>query len=216
MIGQQAHDDALRSFTRIYGHYFHAVELNGFRPWTENQLAIGLAEELDLPIISGGDRHCLHHNSMINITNAESFSEFVREIRVDKQSQVLILPEYSRSLLHRQIRSISQILGKFSEFPESRRKWSQRIYFDWQDGRGLRSLSESLNLKEPAPYRLAIHTINLLGTSWLGSIWKLVDPATTPDTIRNSIDIGREGDFDRGLTTAQATFFEPLADSVSS
>ncbi len=216
MIGQQRHDAALESFTRSYGHHFHAIELNGFRPWAENQLAIKLAEELDLPIVSGGDRHCLHHNSMINITNARSFSEFVSEVRVDKQSQVLILPEYSKSLLHRQIRSISQILGEFPHFPEARRNWPQRVYFDWEDGHGLHSLATQWAGNEPRQYRWAVGMIRVMGNPWLGNVWNLMDPATTPDAIINSIDTSREGDFDRGMTTAQATFFEPLVDSASS
>ncbi|MEQ1764920.1 MAG: hypothetical protein ABL984_17460 [Pyrinomonadaceae bacterium] len=219
MIGQQRHDHALRSFTRIHGHYFHAIELNGFRPWAENQIAIRLAEELDLPIVSGGDRHCLHHNSMINITNADSFSEFVEEVRFDKQSQVLILPEYSKSLLHRQISSISQILGEFPSFPESRRKWSQRIYFDWQDGRGLRSLATRWSRHEPGQYRLAIQLMNLLGASWLGKIWELVDPVMDVDAIAESLETATRlrsgGTAESNRQTRQPQFFTPPIDSVS-
>ncbi|MEQ1764669.1 MAG: hypothetical protein ABL984_16185 [Pyrinomonadaceae bacterium] len=218
MIGQQRHDDALRSFTRTYGHYFHAIELNGFRPWAENQIAIRLAEELDLPIVSGGDRHCLHHNSMINITNAETFSEFVEEVRVDKQSQVLILPEYSKSLLHRQISSISQILGEFSDFPESRRKWSQRIYFDWQDGRGLRSLATRWSRHEPVQYRLAIRIMDLLGVSWLENLWCMVDPATDLDALNESLMTTSRSLTDQTVEisrTNHSQFFTPPIDSVS-
>ncbi len=187
MIGQERHDEALGQFNRQYGHYVHAIEVNGFRPWFENQLARELADELDLPMVSGGDRHCLEANSMINVTDATCFSEFVEEVRKDKQSEVLILPVYSQSLTYRQVRSIGQILGHFSEFPVSRRRWSQRVYFDWQDGRGVDSLASRWNGGEPRHYRLAVKAINMLGSPWLATLWNLIDPAMSASTIEKAV-----------------------------
>ena len=197
MIGQEAHDAALRTFVLKFGHLIHAIEINGFRPWAENQQAIDLAEQLDLPIVSGGDRHCLHHNSMINVTNAASFSEFVEEVRIEKRSSVLILPEYSKSLLHRQIKSIAQIMGEFPSFPESRRSWSQRVFFDWEDGRGLDSLASRWDGHIPRRYRVTIGIFRALAAPSLEGLWQLADRAPSPEALKDLLSSGGSRPVDR-------------------
>ncbi|MEQ1922823.1 MAG: hypothetical protein ABL952_09980 [Pyrinomonadaceae bacterium] len=149
MIGQKRHEAALGKFLLVHQRWFHAIEVNGFRAWHENEVAIELAEQLGLPIVSGGDRHCMHNNTMINVSNAATFSEFVDDIRVGGHSRIVVTPEYQTALPSRQLSSIAHILGNYSDFPIGRRVWSDRIYFDAKDGSGLMTLTERWNGRQP-------------------------------------------------------------------
>jgi hypothetical protein len=76
-IGADAHRALARQFVAAYTPFIHAFELNGLRPWKENRTVFGLAKRFDKPLISGGDRHALEPNVILNLTNASSFPEFV-------------------------------------------------------------------------------------------------------------------------------------------
>src|SRR5208283_547813 len=76
-IGEEAHRAAARQFSATYKQYLHAFELNGLRPWSENRTVVDLARHFGKPVISGGDRHALEPNTILNLSNATSFSEFV-------------------------------------------------------------------------------------------------------------------------------------------
>lgn len=166
MIGQEDHEIALRGFLRHHREWLHAIEVNGFREWSENETAIELAMCLGLPIISGGDRHCCQPNTMFNVTNASDFSEFANEIRGDRHSRVVITPGYHISLPSRQLASIAQILGDYSHFPDGRRLWSDRIFLDAQDGMGLRSLTDQWEGKRPLWSHVALGVLRIMGHSW--------------------------------------------------
>lgn len=178
-IGQTDHDKALENFVREFGEYLHAIEINGFRPWDENRLAMLLAEEMNLPIVSGGDRHCLSPNTIINISQCVSFGDFVEEIRIDKTSHIVVLPEYLRPLLFRQIRTITDVLGHYPDFPETRSSWPQRIYFDYGEGRGVESLSSRWKERTPIGYQCAIQVIRMLGRNALLPVYRLISRDTT-------------------------------------
>lgn len=167
MIGQQKHETALHEFLRTHGCWIHAMEINGFRSMDENNAVTELAEACGLPMVSGGDRHCCQANTMINVTNAASFSEFVSEVRIDKHSEVLVLPDYHKPLPSRQLRSMSQILGVFPEFPDGRQSWSDRIFFDAEDGLGARPLTEHWNGQLPGWTRVAMWALKALSHDML-------------------------------------------------
>jgi hypothetical protein len=162
MIGQQAHEHALARFVAEHGKWIHAFEINGFRSWSENQAVIRLADAFGLPLISGGDRHCCQSNTMINVTNADSFDEFAGEIRNDGYSRIAVTHQYHVPLPSRQLRSIAQILGNYSNFPEGRRIWSDRVFLDFHDGTGLRSLTEHWNGQRPAWTYIAFCALSVL------------------------------------------------------
>lgn len=162
MIGQQLHEEALEEFLRVHQRWLHAIEINGFRAWRENETAIQLAERLGLPIVSGGDRHCMHSNTMVNISNAATFTEFVDEVRVGGHSRIIVKPEYRTPLPARQVASIAQILGNYSDFPEGRRKWSDRVYFDANDGSGLMTLTEQWEGRQPFWARVSMVSLQIL------------------------------------------------------
>lgn len=162
MIGQVKHERLLKLFVERHKGSIHAVEINGFRSWGENQRVIDLGAELELPVISGGDRHCCQSNTMINLTNASTFAEFVSEVRIDKKSSVAITPEYHIPLPSRQLASMAQILSDYAHFSAGRRLWSDRIMLDSQDGMGIRSLTDQWEGKRPLWSYIAIGSLKVL------------------------------------------------------
>ena len=141
MIDGELHLALLKNFIAEHGKWIHAFEVNGFRSWSENQAVIKMAEDLGFPLVTGGDRHCCHKNTVINLTNSKTFAEFAEEIRIDKYSEIVLMPEYRESLHARQIASIAEILHNYPEFPVERRRWLDRVYVDLEDDTGLRPLS---------------------------------------------------------------------------
>jgi hypothetical protein len=162
MIGQQDHERAMHRFLAEFGGSLHALEINGFRAWAENEAVIGLAETTGLPLISGGDRHCCQANVMINCTDAVTFSEFVGEVRYDRHSRIAIMPQYSVPLPSRQLRSIAQVLGTYNHFPEGRRQWTDRVFLGYAQNDELNTLTELWNGRRPAWTFLLFAVLNLL------------------------------------------------------
>jgi len=78
-IGKQCPGRTLRTLLCEHGEYIHALELSGIRSWEEYQAVLHLSEECQL-VISGGDRHGREPNAAPNLSNAESFTEFVHEV----------------------------------------------------------------------------------------------------------------------------------------
>ena len=126
---------------------------------------IEMAEALGIPIATGGDRHGCKPNTVINLTNADTFEEFVHEIRVEKKSEVVMMPEYEQPLHSRQMQSFAEILKHYPEFEENRQKWFERVFFDTGDGKGVVSLSShGWRLGGPKWLRAAIWTLGFLGS----------------------------------------------------
>lgn len=141
MVGKERHKVLLKHFIEEHGKWIHAFEINGFRKWSENKAVIEMAESLGIPLVTGGDRHGCKPNTVINLTNSKTFAEFAEEIRVDKRSEVVMMPEYKNPLQSRQLESFSEILRSYPEFPEHRQNWFNRVFFDKGDGEGLRPLA---------------------------------------------------------------------------
>ena len=163
LVGQERHEELLRNFIRTHGRWIHAFEINGFRSWSENKAVIEMAESLGIPIATGGDRHGCKPNTVINLTNADTFEGFVDEIRNEKRSEVVLMPEYKHPLHWRQMQSFSEILKFYPEFREGRKKWFDRVHFDIGDGHGVRPLSVHWERGGPAWLRVAIWTLGVLG-----------------------------------------------------
>ena len=89
---------AVRDFLAMGEPWVHALELNGLRSCSENRAVLRMAEELGTPTVAGGDRLGCHPNSVLNVTRAGSFDEFVTEAWCDRHSDVLILPSYEEPL----------------------------------------------------------------------------------------------------------------------
>ncbi len=165
MVGKERHEVLLKNFIKEHGRWIHAFEINGFRAWSENKAVIEMAEALNMPIVTGGDRHGCKPNTVINLTNAGTFEEFVEEIRVDRRSEVVLMPEYKQPLHSRQLQSFSEILKNYPEFDEGRRKWFDRVFFDVGNEKGLTNLSgHGWKRGGPTWLRAAIWTLGFLGS----------------------------------------------------
>jgi hypothetical protein len=148
-IGQQAHHATAAEFLARFGSRLHALELNGMRPWRENRAVIALAEAVAKPAISGGDRHIVEPNALLNLTHALSFAEFVEEIR-GGFSDVLILRHYREPYALRILHNLLDALKTYDQHSNGWKQWSDRVFYRFDDGR-VRSLTELFTAGTPAP-----------------------------------------------------------------
>jgi hypothetical protein len=126
------HERALARFLPQCLEWIHAFELNATRPWRENAATIALARAHGRPPISGGDRHACEPNGNLNLTNAESFPEFVAEIR-EGNSTLVFMPQYREPLGLRILEAGWDILRRYPEYP-GRERWIDRIFYRGEDG----------------------------------------------------------------------------------
>ena len=124
------HWQTLRDFLQLCRSWIHAVEINGMRPWKENLKVQPLAEEYDLPIVAGGDRHGCRPNTMLNLTQAQTWGDYVREIREKRPNHVLVLPEYEEPVRLRELATAGDVLRRYPHHPYGHRRFTDRIYAD--------------------------------------------------------------------------------------
>jgi hypothetical protein len=141
LIGQERHQFLVNEFLQKNGNYLHALELNGLRHWDENRAVRRLAEMWNMVLVSGGDRHGVEPNANINLTNAASFTEFVHEIRRERKSHVLFMPQYAEPWKYRLLQSTIDAVRHYPEFPQGSRTWDERVYHPDSNG-VMRPLSE--------------------------------------------------------------------------
>ncbi len=173
LVGKVRHRELLSNFLQDHGRWIHAFEVNGYRAWSENKAVIELAEAWDIPLVTGGDRHGCQPNTVINLTNAKSFGEFAEEVRVDKHTEVVLMPEYKAPLHSRQLQSFSEILKYYPEFPEGRQRWFDRIHYDVLDGNGVRPVSVHWDRGGPAWLRAAVWTLGVVGQPTFRPFFKM-------------------------------------------
>ena len=127
-LDRPSHVRLLMQFLAGHGSRIHALELNGLQPASDNREVMRLASEKGMLVISGGDRHCLEPNANLNLTNAASFSEFVAEVRRERVSQVLFMPQYRESIAARYIQFLWQAVKDYPEL-KGRERWVDRIFY---------------------------------------------------------------------------------------
>jgi len=166
-IAPGRHEAALRTLLCGAGQFLHALELNGMRRWQENQSVLHLSQACNQLVISGGDRHGCEPNALLNLTNAESFTEFVCEVRREKRSHVLVMPQYAEAY---SLRILQGVLDSIREYPSiGSTCWDERVFHPDHAGvfRPLKELWDSppfyiryffslLRLLETAPVRKAV------------------------------------------------------------
>ncbi len=128
LIGKEKHEFLVNEFLQKNGAYLHALELNGLRNWDENRGVRRLAEKWNMLLISGGDRHGVEPNATVNLTNASTFTEFIHEIRRNRKSNVLFLPQYAEPWKHRILQSTVDAVRHYPEFPPGSRTWDERVF----------------------------------------------------------------------------------------
>ena len=165
LVGQQKHEFLVNEFLQKYGARLHALELNGLRNWDENRAVRRLAEQWNMLLISGGDRHGVEPNANINLTNAESFTEFVYEVRRERRSRVLFMPQYAQPWKHRLLRSTLDAIRTYPEFPVGSRTWDERVFHP--DANGVIRPIKELWPKRRAPLAFSwlIWAVQMLGAA---------------------------------------------------
>jgi hypothetical protein len=76
-----------------YGWAIHALEVNGMRPREENDRALELARQWRKPVVGGGDSHLLAASSVISLSRAATFKDFIAEVK-DGYAVPFVTPEY--------------------------------------------------------------------------------------------------------------------------
>jgi hypothetical protein len=127
-VTAEQHWKSLRLFLQLCQSWIHAIEMNGMRPWKENQSAMQLAEEYGLPLVAGGDRHGCRPNTMLNLSRAETWSEYVEDIRRRRPTDVLVLPAYEEPVRLRELATAGDVLRRYPHHPYGQRRFTDRVY----------------------------------------------------------------------------------------
>lgn len=164
-VGKDRHEVLVNEFMAVYGQYVHTLELNGLRDWKENRETATFASKWNQLVISGGDRHGIEPNANVNMTNATSFTEFVHEVRRERQSHVLFMPQYAEPWKHRILQSTLDAIRDYPNFPEGSQRWDQRVYHP--DTRGvIRPLSELWTTgRAPLYLRAILSGVRMMGAA---------------------------------------------------
>ncbi len=164
-IGNERHNVLVNEFLAVNGQFIHALELNGLRDWKENREVSELAGKWNQLVISGGDRHGIEPNANVNLTRATSFTEFVHEVRRDRQSHVLFMPQYAEPWKHRILQSTLDAIRDYPHFPEGSRRWDERVYHP--DSRGVMQPLSELWMTGHAPLylRSVLSAVRLMGAA---------------------------------------------------
>jgi len=126
--GAQQDAQVLDRFLRLAGKFLHALEFNASRSSKENNAVVQLADRWRRPVVSGGDRHGCEASGALNVTRAESFSEFVGEIRKEQRSHLLLMPQYAEPASIRTARTLLDVIRNYPQFPIGSRRWDERIF----------------------------------------------------------------------------------------
>ncbi len=127
-IGKARHLHTLSGFVAKLGMFVHAFELGGLRSWEENQSVLHFAEGWNQPVIAGGDRHGCEPSAVLNLTEAESFGEFIREIRKERRSHVLFMPQYKDPFSLRMMQTLLDVIRDYPDYSTGSRRWDERVY----------------------------------------------------------------------------------------
>lgn len=163
-IGADAHADCLTAFLAEHGRSLHALEINGFRSWRENKAVLRLAEDEGFPAVAGGDRHGCQANTMLNLTRAQSFADYVAEVREDAHSEIVLMPEYRTPRLARTFEVMADVLRHYPQHSLGQPRWTDRVFIERLDGGGRCALSHYWQRGGPRWVRAAVWTMRSLGS----------------------------------------------------
>jgi hypothetical protein len=76
-----------------YGWAIHALEVNGMRPREENDRVLELARQWRKPVVGGGDSHLLVASSVLSLSRAGTFKDFIAEVK-DGHAVPFVTPDY--------------------------------------------------------------------------------------------------------------------------
>jgi hypothetical protein len=185
-VGQARHKTLLRRFLIEHGAWIHALEVNGYRLWRENAAVGALAKNLSLPLISGGDRHGYTPNSLLNLTSAATFADFASEIRVDRASDVAVMPQYRDPLVRRKLAVAADVMRENPDNPPGRQHWFDRI--SYQDGNSVVALSAQWPTGGPLWVRTSIGAFQFLASPPLLSALAYVTVKLSATAAQSGVD----------------------------
>jgi hypothetical protein len=168
-VGNEKHDVLVNEFLAVNGQFVHALELNGLRDWKENREAATLAGKWNQLVISGGDRHGVEPNANVNLTRATSFNEFVHEVRRERQSHVLFMPQYAEPWKHRILQSTLAAIRDYPDFPEGSRLWDERVHHPDAEGTMLPLTQLWMSGRAPAYLQAVLGVVRMLGAAPVSS-----------------------------------------------
>ncbi len=164
-VGDDPHRVLVNDFLATHGQFIHALELNGLRNWKENREVADLARKWNQLVISGGDRHGIEPNANLNLTHATSFNAFVHEVRCERQSHILFMPQYAQPWKHRILQSTLAAIRNYPNFPAGSRRWDERTFHPDTEG-NIRPLSELWPKgNPPAIVSAVLAMVRLLGAA---------------------------------------------------
>jgi predicted metal-dependent phosphoesterase TrpH len=76
-----------------YGWAIHALEVNGMRRREENDRVLELARQWHKPVVGGGDSHLLVASSIVTLSQAASFKDFIAEVKSGR-AVPFVTPDY--------------------------------------------------------------------------------------------------------------------------
>jgi hypothetical protein len=129
-----AFNQEVEDFLALNNGVLHAFELNGLRGWDENRRVSQLAQRWQQITISGGDRHGAEPNANLNLTNAATFSEWVHEVRVERFSQLLFMPQYDHPIEARCYQTFLDAIRYYPDHSDGACQWDQRTFHPSADG----------------------------------------------------------------------------------
>jgi hypothetical protein len=127
-LGRKRFLPALDQFLDCNARFLHAFELNATRSWKENNDVIVLADRWQRLIISGGDRHGCEPSAALNLTRAQSFSEFVYEIRQERRSHLLFMPQYAEPMCLRTSQTLLDVIRDYPDYAAGSQRWDDRVF----------------------------------------------------------------------------------------
>ena len=164
-IGKERHEVLVNEFLAVNGQFIHALELNGLRNWKENREVSTLAGKWNQLVISGGDRHGIEPNANINLSHASSFTEFVNEVRRERESHVLFMPQYAQPWKHRILQSTLDAIRDYPEFPAGSQRWDERVYHPDKNGNITRLSELWVSGKAPKVVSGVLAMVRLMGAA---------------------------------------------------
>jgi hypothetical protein len=147
-IGRERHRQELGSFLQRNGQFIHALEISGVRTWRENKEVLEIAGGWNQLAISGGDRHGCEPNSVLNLTHARTFPEFVQQVRRARESNILVMPQYAEPMALRVIQTLLDVIRFDPEAASGAQRWDDRVFHP--DLAGVDQPVSSLWAKPPA------------------------------------------------------------------
>ncbi|MBV9760386.1 MAG: hypothetical protein JO340_07480 [Acidobacteriaceae bacterium] len=128
-IGRDRHLASLKILLQRHGPRLHALELNGLRAMSENRRILEMGKSLNIPVVAGGDRHGMEPNAILNLSRADSLPGFVHEIRRERFSHVVFMPQYRQPRMLRIVHTVIDALREYPENFEGRRTWPDRVFY---------------------------------------------------------------------------------------